>query len=250
MTAAPMTAATTGPMTDMAEAAPRQASISRRLLMLGAGSAAAAGAAALMTPRHYEADAKRIRLDDLVPSSVGLWQAAPPGAFVLPADSVEPGVYDQVVTRRFSAPTGPDVMLLIAHGAAQSGLMRVHRPEVCYASAGFQIQGLHSLDLAVAPGQTIAAQTFIGQREDRVENVLYWTRIGGFFPRNVMDQRIDMLKLGLEGLIPDGVLVRMSALGEGETAPALTRFAAEMVRGSGPAERALLLGPQDSRSLT
>jgi EpsI family protein len=224
--------------------------ISRRTLMLGVGAAATAGVAGLMTPRHYEPGVNQIHLEAAIPTSVGPWQARPAGAFILPEDGAAASAYDQIVTRTFVAASGPDIMLLVAHGAAQSGLMRVHRPEVCYASAGFQIQGLHSLDLAVAPGQTIAAQTFIGQREDRVENVLYWTRIGGFFPRNVMDQRIDMLKLGLEGLIPDGVLVRMSALGEGETAPALTLFAAEMVRGSGPAERALLLGPQDSRSLT
>jgi EpsI family protein len=128
--------------------------------------------------------------------------------------------------------------------------MRVHRPEVCYAASGFQIHGLHSLDLAVGPARNIAAQTFVGLRDDRVENVLYWTRIAGVFPRNLMDQRLAMLKLGLEGVVPDGVLVRMSALGQGETGPALMQFANEMIHEAGPAERALLLGPQDSRSLT
>jgi EpsI family protein len=218
--------------------------------MLGLGSAATAGVAALMTPRHYEPGGNRLRLEDIVPTSVGPWQAQTSGAFILPEDAAAASAYDQIVTRRFAAATGPDVMLLIAHGAAQSGLMRVHRPEVCYTSAGFQIRGLHSLDLAVSPGRTIAAQTFVGVRDDRVESVLYWTRIAGFFPRDLMAQRLIMLRLGLMGLIPDGVLVRLSALGGGEVAPTLAQFAAELVRSSGPEGRALLLGPQDGRSLT
>jgi len=75
-----------------------------------------------------------------------------------------------------------------------------------------------------------------------VESVLYWTRIAGFFPRDLTAQRLVMLRLGLEGLIPDGVLVRISALGAGEVEPALTRFAADLVRQSDTAGRALLVG--------
>jgi EpsI family protein len=203
-----------------------------------------------MTPRHSDPGASRVRLDDLMPSSVGPWQAEPTGAFVLPADAGLSTTYDQIATRRFTAPTGPDVMFLIAHGAAQSGLMRVHRPEVCYGASGFQIRGLHSLNLDVEPGRNITAQTFVGVRDDRVENVLYWTRIGAFFPGNLMAQRLVMLRLGLLGQIPDGVLVRMSCLGAGETSSTLMRFARELVQGAGQQEHALLIGPQDSRSLT
>jgi EpsI family protein len=220
------------------------------MLMLGAGSAATAGVAALMTPRRYMPGVSRVRLEDVVPKAVGPWQAQPAGAFILPEDTAATTAYDQIITRRFSSAAGPDVMLLIAHGAAQSGLMRVHRPDVCYASAGFQIRGLHSLDLGVAPATTIPAETFVGVRADRVESVLYWTRIAGFFPRTLTAQRLVMLRLGLMGLIPDGVLVRISAVGAGEAAPALKTFASDLVRQSGAEGRALLLGPQDSRSLT
>jgi hypothetical protein len=87
-------------------------------------------------------------------------------------------------------------------------------------------------------------------REDRVESVLYWTRIAGFFPRTLTAQRLAMLKLGLEGVIPDGVLVRISALGDSQVTPTLAQFADDLVRQSGAQARALLLGPQDSRSLT
>jgi EpsI family protein len=222
--------------------------LSRRALMIGIGSAGTAALAGLMTPRHYEPGVNRVRLDEVVPTSVGPWQAQPSGAFILPQDAPAASAYDQIIARSFAAATGPDIMLVVAHGAAQSGLMRVHRPEVCYVSAGFQIRDFHKLDVAVAPGptlgpQTIPAQTFVGVREDRVESVLYWTRIAKYFPRDLMAQRLIMLRLGLAGLIPDGVLVRISALGAGEVAPALAQFASELVRQSGPDGRTLLLGP-------
>ncbi len=224
--------------------------LSRRTLMLGAGCAATASVAGLMTPRRYMSGVSRVRLEDVIPKTVGPWQAQTAGGFILPEDTAAASAYDQIMPRRFAAAAGPDIMLLIAHCAAQSGLMRVHRPDVCYTSAGFQIRGLHSLDLSVAPAKTIPAETFLGVRPDRMENVLYWTRIAGFFPRTLMAQRLVMLKLGLEGLIPDGVLVRISAPGARETGPALMQFASDLVRQSGAEGRALLLGPQDSRSLT
>jgi EpsI family protein len=237
-------------MTTVTAGAQGQDIVSRRALMLGLGSAATAGVAGLMTPRHYEPGANRIRLDDAVPTTVGPWRAQTSGVFILPEDTAAASAYDQIVTRRFAAATGPDIMLLIAAGAAQSGLMRVHRPEVCYASAGFRIRGLHDVDLRVSPAKAIPAQAFTGVRDDRVEDVLYWTRIAGFFPRTLMAQRLVMLRLGLQGLIPDGVLVRISALDAEGAAPALLQFAADLVRQSGAGGRALLLGPQDSRSLT
>jgi EpsI family protein len=196
-----------------------------------------------MTPRRYEAGASQVRLEDVIPQTLGPWSTQTGGAFILPEDKAAATAYDQVFTRRYSSDKAPDIMLLIAHGAALSGLMRVHRPEICYVSAGFQIRGLHGLDLAAPGAKTIAAQTFLGVRDDRMESVLYWTRIADAFPRDLTAQRIAMLKLGLEGVIPDGVLVRISAQGAGETAPALKAFALELVRRSGPAARALLIGP-------
>ncbi len=237
-------------MTTLAATAREQTLVSRRALAIGLGSAATAGVAGLMTPRRRQASVNRVPLGEIVPTAVGPWRAQTAGDFILPEDAAADSAYDQVLTRRFVAPAGPDIMLLIAHGAAQSGLMRVHRPEVCYDSAGFTIRGLHSLDLNVAPARTIAAQAFVGVREDRVESVLYWTRIAGFFPRTLTAQRLAMLKLGLEGVIPDGVLVRISALGDSQVTPTLAQFADDLVRQSGAQARALLLGPQDSRSLT
>jgi len=221
--------------------------LSRRMLLIGAGSAATAALAGVMTPRRYEPGVSRARLADVIPQTVGPWTMETGGAFILPEDKAASTAYDQVFTRSFTAPTGPDIMLLIAHGAALSGLMRVHRPETCYVSSGFDIRGLHSLDIAVPPAPAIAAQTFLGVRDDRVESVLYWTRIAGFFPRDLTAQRLVMLRLGLEGVIPDGVLVRISALGAGETTSALKQFAGDLVRQSGPAARALLIGPQNAR---
>jgi EpsI family protein len=237
-------------MTALAPTEQNTGLMSRRALVLGAGSAATATVAALMTPRRHAPGLDRMRLEDIVPEAVGPWQAQTSGAFILPEDTATASAYDQILTRRFAAATGPDIMLLIAHGAAQSGLMRVHRPEVCYASAGFQVRDLHNLDVRVSAATTIPAQAFTGVRDDRVESVLYWTRIAGFFPRSLTAQRLVMLRLGLQGLVPDGLLVRISALGVDAAPSSLMQFAGQWVRQANPEARAVVLGPQDSRSPT
>lgn len=222
--------------------------LSRRRLLIGAGSAVTGVLAAAMTPRRYQPGVSRARLEHVIPQAVGRWSMQTAGAFILPEDKAASTAYDQVFTRSYTASTGPDIMLLIAHGEALSGLMRVHRPEICYVSSGFQVRGLRSLTLDVAPRLEIAAQTFLGVRDDRVESVLYWTRIAGFFPRDLTAQRLAMVQLGLQGVIPDGVLVRISALGGDETAPALNQFAVDLVGSSGSEARALLIGRQNAQT--
>jgi EpsI family protein len=213
-------------------------------MALGVGFALTAGLAAAVTPRRHEQTIGAARLDELIPDRVGSWQTAPGGAVVLP-DSDQPlDVYDQVLTRSFLAPNLPGIMLLIAYGAAQSGLMKVHRPEVCYASSGFSISHDRPVGIPLEFTSPIAAKTFLGVREDRVEQVLYWTRISNVFPQDLTTQRLVILERGLSGVIPDGVLVRCSTPGSdliaGQTA--MQGFASALVADASPQGRALLIG--------
>lgn len=226
----------------VAESNARQ--ISRRSAVLGVGFALTAGLAAAVTPRRHEQTLGGARLAEVVPERAGAWLAAPGGALIVPDADLAANVYDQVLTRTYSAPNLPGIMLLIAYGAAQSGLMKVHRPEVCYASSGFAIRNDRLADIPLGSGPSIAARTFLAVREDRVEQVLYWTRISNAFPRDLTGQRLVMVERGLSGVIPDGVLVRCSTLGadSGAGQPAMQAFARALVAGAVPAGRALLIG--------
>jgi EpsI family protein len=222
----------------------RSAPISRRAAIVGAGFSLTAGAAALVTPHRHEGTLGLARLEDLVPTAVGTWREAPGSRLILPDAEQLPSPYDQVLTRSFMAPSQPTIMFLVAYGAAQSGLMKVHRPEVCYRSSGFSIRDDRPIDVSLESRPAIAAKSFLAVRQDRAEHVLYWTRISDMFPRDLASQRLVMLKQGIAGLIPDGVLVRCSTLASDRDAEldALVNFVRALVASAPPRGRSLLIG--------
>ena len=226
-------------------ATPPPGGISRRSLFVGGGFAAVAGAAFAVTPRRHEATLGHSRIADVIPTQVGPWSLVQNGAMVLPdADQQPSDVYDQVLARTYVGANLPPMMFLVAYGAAQSGLMKVHRPEVCYASSGFAIGGDRAVDVPLAGGGPIAARSFVASREDRDEQVLYWTRISDKFPRDLTSQRLLMLEMGVRGVIPDGVLVRCSTFARdaSDAQAAILAFVKALLASVGPAGRALLVG--------
>jgi EpsI family protein len=234
---------------DAAVRSPAGEVLSRRSLVVGAGFFAIAAAAFALTPRRHEQTLGTTRLADLIPTQLGAWSVAPEGALILPNSDQPNDVYDQVLARMYVAAALPPMMLLIAYGAAQSGLMKVHRPEICYASSGFAIRDDRAVDVPLAGSSPIAARTFLASREDRKEQVLYWTRISNAFPRDLGSQRLVMLELGARGIIPDGVLVRCSTFGDDAVTgqKSLLAFVDALVAGANSAGRDLLIGSTRSR---
>ena len=186
---------------------------SRRNILVGGGLVAVAAGAAVLTPRRHEGFLQSGSLNDMVPARVGPWTDTGGQGLVLPESPGTASIYDKVVTRSYVGGGLPAVMLLVAYGAAQGGMMQVHRPEVCFQSAGFRIDGDRVANVTVAGGLTVPTKLFTARREQRIEQVLYWTRIADRFPTSLFAQRTTMLQSGLRGLVPDGLLVRMSVLG-------------------------------------
>ena len=229
-------------MTVVASAPSQSPDLSRRHLIIGSACLGTAGVAAVLTPRRHEAIAGSAKLGDIVPRQVAGWASQPSSALILPETEQPDSVYDQVLTRTYFAPGSPAIMLLIAYGAAQSGLMKVHRPEVCYASSGFSVGPISPADVSVG-GQTVAAETFAAHRQDRAEQVVYWTRVSNGFPRDLTAERWLVLVRGAQGLIPDGILVRASVLGVGPQAVnELRRFLTALVSTASGVERDVLIG--------
>jgi hypothetical protein len=75
--------------------------------------------------------------------------------------------------------------------------------------------------------------------------VLYWTRLGNDFPRRWSRQRLAVIRANLRGIVPDGLLVRVSSLGSEMTTELamLERFMAEFVDTASPGLRTVLFGP-------
>lgn len=224
--------------------APPAAGATRRTALIG-GAACVAGVAALaLIPRRRDADAIRRPLARLVPTRLGPWDSHPDAAIVLPDTEVADALYDMTLSRTYTAPGEPPLMLVIAHGGAQSTSWSVHRPETCYAAAGFAIADQHDTAWPIGAGRRVPGRLMTATRDDRIEQVGYWRRIADAFPVTMGEERVIALRRRLAGYIPDGVLVRMSAITADAALAqaAIARFARALAQECPADGAALLLG--------
>lgn len=186
----------------------------RRDLLIGAGCFAAAGASLGLKPHRRMDLLGGTKLDALMPKAFGAWRAEDTGALIAPAreGSLEDKLYNQVVTRAFSRADGAQVMLLIAYGNAQTDLLQLHRPEVCYPFFGFTVVESHEQTIPVTPQVAIPGRALTATNFNRTEQILYWTRVGEYLPQNGNQQMFARLKSQVQGWIVDGVLVRISTV--------------------------------------
>lgn len=219
--------------------------VDRRHFVLGGLLLAGGGLAMARQPKVVSPHVGKDDLEKLVPKQVGEWSFESASGLVLPpSDALSDRLYDGLVTRTYTAPGQPPVMLLVAYSNLQDGMLQVHRPEVCYPAGGYSLSETRSVDIADGAGGTLPANVFSAAGPSRVEQVLYWTRVGAVFPASWTDQRLAVMRANLAGVIPDGVLVRISSLEPAldQALPALSGFAASLIRASGAAGRRLLGG--------
>jgi len=162
---------------------------------------------------------------EAIPVRVGDWTSRKSSELVLPPQDDSNKLYENLETRVYESRSLPAMMVLVAYSSIQQNDNQVHRPEVCYPASGYPI--ITSKPIELVYGSTIlAAREVTADRGGLVERVIYWVRIGDRFPTSWASQRFDMAAANLKGIIPDGVLVRVSAIeGPGENvASALQGF--------------------------
>lgn len=219
--------------------------LDRRKVILGLGLAAASGIAQARQPVPVVPRMKEERFTALIPKKIGAFAFDTESGLVLPpSDALSDRLYDNLVTRTYTNPTGQVVMLLIAYNNKQDGVLQIHRPEICYPAGGYALTPVLPIDVPVGGPGILPSQIFAATSEARNEVVLYWTRVGDQFPRRWIDQRWSVAQANLRGIIPDGALVRVSTLGNdiAGTTPLLTTFIRDMHRASGQPMRGLLFG--------
>jgi EpsI family protein len=214
----------------------------RREVLVGGGLLATALASGLLARNAALADGASAR-EVLIPDRVGRWSRSSDEGILIPRGEEDEQLYDKVVTGYYTSDSAPSVMLLIAYGSAQTGTTQLHRPEVCYPAAGFQVRELPDLPLQL-PGRSVRARTMTAVATRRIEQILYWSRVGRDFPTSTNDQRWSVLRQTFQGLVPDGALVRMSIIDPDRPAAMvlLQGFAAALVAASPPDMRRLLTG--------
>lgn len=217
--------------------------VSRRDLLIGGALLAAAVTGSAAKPSRRQQALGNAKLEDLVPHDFDGWRFEAASGLVLPPeDQLRDSIYSQLLTRVYSQADGAAVMLLIAYSSAQDGVIQVHRPEVCYPAGGYRLKRIDEHPVAIAPGREVPSRFIVAEGNVRTEQLIYWTRIGRYFPTRWLEQRAAVARENLEGVIPDGVLVRVSTIGSSDAKPLLDRFAASLYRAVPDRMKDVLIG--------
>ena len=209
--------------------------LSRRKILLGALFGGVASVTLARKPHKHLDYLGSAKLDNLIPKTIGQWEfATTSGLIVPPDDSLRSEIYSQVLMRVYVDKAGaadPPIMLLIAQSPAQVGILQIHRPEFCYPAGGFELSPTVERTIR-SNDRTFPVNQLTATAPGRIEQILYWTRVGDAMPASWAQQRMAIAVDNLKGLIPDAVLVRVSTIdADRELAYGrLARFAETVVR--------------------
>lgn len=220
--------------------------IDRRTIVLSSLLCAGGAAAWAVHPGIVRSGGKRHEHPINLPESFGQWRSLPADRVVLPPDdALSQAAYQQLSVRAYSDERGPAIIALTAYGAVQTHALQLHRPETCYPSSGFRIVSRDDTVLKVG-GRVIHANWMAAQRGERLDRLLYWTRIGESFTAGIWDQRLAIAKNAFQGTLADGILVRLSveAMATPETDMRLLAFVRAWVAAFDEGGREVLLVPR------
>ena len=225
----------------------------RRSFLIGAGCLASAAGATALRPRERMSLIGNLKLETAIPDHFAGWSRFESNQIVAPESdtSLSRQLYSQSVARLYARGDDAFAMLLIAYGDTQSDTLQLHRPEVCYPAFGMEITENRPVHIAVAPQISIPGRDLVAINAERHEFITYWTRIGQALPTSGSEQRAAKLRNAMAGLIPDGVLARVSTIAD-DPARAFSsnqKFIADLLAAVRPAVRRVLTGEAISRAL-
>lgn len=176
-----------------------------------------AGLAIVMRPTQKIAEqGTPIDLKAMIPEKFGYWseEVVDSNHIVDPQQSaLLTRLYSQILSRTYKDANGNRIMLSIAYGSDQRDTMQVHYPEVCYPAQGFQLQSQEIGKIHLVGGD-IPVRRLDAKLGGRHEFVTYWVMIGDTPVLGGVDKKIAELRYGINGYIPDGLLFRVSSIGD------------------------------------
>jgi len=191
-------------------------------------------------------------LEMTLPKEFGEWHLVPNVGLVTPSEpeayvraELEQRIYSQEVSRGYADAAGNMVMFLVAYGPVQNYRLKSHLPEVCYSAAGFRVSAKNVNKVSYlkdAPALTVSR--LIAEKEGRFEPITYWMKVGDDVATGVFDRQIARMKYGLEGIIPDGALIRVSTVGLSEAAAykLQDKFVHDLLEALSPKDRKFFTG--------
>lgn len=173
----------------------------------------------VMTPSAAFSDQQTsINLETIIPREFGQWKINPTTAAIIvnPDDKgLLNKIYNQTLSRTYINSEGKQVMLSIAYGRDQSSDLQVHRPEICYATSGFDVSNMSKTFVDTFVGR-IPVMQLVAKQGNRNEPITYWIRVGDSLTRGWIEQKIASVGYGFTGKVPDGLLFRISTISSDE----------------------------------
>ncbi|AWI75274.1 EpsI family protein [Parazoarcus communis] len=156
----------------------------------------------------------KLDLEAVLPDRFEGWQRldSTPVEVVNPQASVLlDKLYSQVINRIYISEAGERVMLSVAYGEDQRGELEAHKPDFCYPAQGFTVTSTQG-GLLPTPYGNIPVVRMETRAGSRFEPLTYWTTVGDVAISSLFQRRIVELEYGLKGLIPDGLIFRLSSI--------------------------------------
>lgn len=189
--------------------------VRRRALLAAVLMGGTLAAAESARPRERLTDSLgQLDLEKAFPVRFGDWQVDTR----VPVQLVSPDlaqfiarIYSATLSRVYVNTRGERMMLSVAYGGDQSDATRAHRPEVCYPAQGFAIVADKDGQVDTAAGP-LRVRRLVARSGGRTEPITYWVVVGTRTALSGTEQKLAQLSYGLRGVIPDGLLVRVSSL--------------------------------------
>ena len=204
---------------------------------------------ALRPTQKMSEQKQQFNIEAMIPHEFGDWKEdqASNGLLVDPSvtESVNK-VYLQSLSRSYINSKGQRIMLAIAYGGDQNDMMQVHKPEICYTAQGFHVENSHDSPFRTDFG-SFTVRKMLAVKGARLEPVTYWVTIGNKVAVNPIQWRLERIRYGLTGVVPDGLLFRVSTIGENidDEYSVQQQFVAELMNKIAPDARERLLGIKD-----
>ena len=169
----------------------------------------------VLTPTQKIADQQeKIDLEIMIPIEFGDWRIDR-SIIPLQVDAETQAnldkIYNQTLARTYVNSLGERIMLSVAYGGDQSDNLAVHKPEVCYYAQGFEIMKTVADELLTQYGK-LPIKRLLAVKGYRNEPITYWITVGNKAVLPGIDEKLQQLKYGLTGNVPDGMLVRVSSI--------------------------------------
>lgn len=169
----------------------------------------------ILTPSAQMSNQRKdFDINKIVPKEFDDWKVYEGSALVVDPElkrKVE-SVYSQTLSRTYKNSKNQIIMLSVAYGGNQQDMMQVHRPEVCYVAQGFDLKQIRTSEVSTVHGK-LKAKLLLAKQAERIEPITYWIKIGDSIAVDGITWRIERIKYGLSGSVPDGLLFRVSSIG-------------------------------------